>query len=109
EALAPDFVSIAISLLASCGPPAGPTRRRPVFLDAGGDLAGLVRLQDLLAGLTGADPDRVLDGQDEDLAVADLAGPRVLQDRLGDDPHVLVVDHYLELHLRPEMDGQLRP
>src|SRR4051794_13016214 len=80
---APGFVSIAISLFRSLGGSAGGTCPPAAwFLDAGRDLAGLVCLEDLLAGLAGPDPDRVLDRQDEDLAVADLAGPGVLQDRL---------------------------
>ncbi len=43
-----------------------------------------MKLQDLAAVLAGADPDRLLDREDEDLAVADRAGPRVLEDRLDD-------------------------
>ena len=49
-------------------------------------------LEDSLALLARADPDRLLDGDDEDLPVADVAGPRVLEDRLDDQGLVLVLD-----------------
>src|SRR3712207_1883746 len=63
-----------------------------------------VRLEHLLAGLPGADANRVLDGEKEDLPVADGARPGVLQDRLDDHRGVLVLDHALQLQLRPEVD-----
>src|SRR3954451_11098174 len=67
-----------------------------------------MRLQRLLTGLTGPDPVRLLDRRDEHLAVADLAGARVLEDRVDDRLHVLGLDHALELHLGPEVVRQLR-
>src|SRR4051794_8529744 len=70
--------------------------------------AGLVRLQHFLAGLAGSDADRVLDREDEDLPVPDRARPGVLQDRLRDNRHVHVVDHDLQLQLRPEVDRDRR-
>src|SRR5918997_5126701 len=72
------------------------------------DLLRLVGLQDLLPVLSGADADRLLDRDDEDLAVAHVSGPRVSEDRLDDRGQVPVVDHDLELELRPQVDGQLR-
>src|SRR3954454_11291599 len=69
---------------------------------------GLVRLQHFLARLAGADPDRVLDREDENLPVPDRARAGVLQDRLGDHGHVHVVDHALQLQLRPEVDRDRR-
>src|SRR4051794_7927536 len=70
--------------------------------------SGLMRLQHFLARLAGADPDRILDREDEDLPVPDRARAGVLQDRLGDDRHVHVVDHALQLQLRPEMNRDRR-
>src|SRR3954452_5447787 len=69
---------------------------------------GLVRLQHFLARLAGADADRVLDREDEDLPVPDRARASVLQDRLRDHGHVHVVDHALQLQLRPEVDRDRR-
>src|SRR6185312_2039623 len=60
------------------------------------------------AGLAGADAHGVLDAEDEDLAVADVAGGRRgldRLDRLADDG---VVDHRLQLHLGQEVHLVLR-
>src|SRR3954463_13273971 len=70
--------------------------------------ACLVRLQHFLARLAGADANRVLDREDEDLPVPDRARAGVLQDRLRDHGHVHVVDHALQLQLRPEVDRDRR-
>src|SRR3954453_8277761 len=75
---------------------------------AGGDLRRLVGLQHLLAGLAGADANFVLDRQQEDLPVADRAGPRVPQYRVRDDVDRVVVDHALQPELRPQVDRELR-
>src|SRR5690348_16845362 len=75
---------------------------------AGGNLRRLVGLQHLLAGLAGADADGVLDRQQEDLPVADRAGPRVPQDRFGDHVDRVVVDDALDPELRPQVDRELR-
>src|SRR6185436_1514931 len=101
---------LPLSLLCGLSPP-GARSIAPlatVRLDAGGDLAGLVGLKHLLARFARPDPDRVLDGEDEDLPVSDLTRPGVLENRVRHDADVLVVDHDLELHLRPQVDGQLR-
>src|SRR5687767_4285486 len=58
-------------------------------------------LQGLLTGLAGADPVGLLYGHDEHLAVADLAGAGVLEDRVHDRLHVLAGHDALELDLRP--------
>src|SRR4051794_2835386 len=58
---------------------AGSWRPVPASGDRGGGVG--VRLQDVLAGLAGADAVGLLDGQDEHLAVAHRPGPRVLEDR----------------------------
>ena len=65
-------------------------------------------LEDRLALLTGADAHGILDGQDEQLAVADRARAGVPQDHLLDHAHVLGLDHALELELRPQVHGELR-
>src|SRR4051794_37997258 len=65
-------------------------------------------LQRLLAGLAGADPVGLLDRHHEHLAVADLAGARVLEDRVDDRRHVTRGHHALELDLGPQPVGQLR-
>src|SRR3954447_20734062 len=64
-------------------------------------------LQDLLAGLAGADAVCLLDGHDEDLAVADAAGARVPEDRVDDGPHVAGRDDALDLDLRAQVVRQL--
>src|SRR5476651_2841497 len=56
------------------------------------------------ARLAGADADGLLDGADEDLAVADLAGMRGLLDRLDSSLYLGVIDHDLDLHLGQEAD-----
>src|SRR5918992_4228830 len=66
-----------------------------------------VGLQHVLALLAGADADRVLDREHEQLAVADGARAGVPQDRLLDDPDVLRLHDALELELRPQVDGEL--
>ena len=68
-----------------------------------------VGLEDLLAGLTGPDAVALLDREHEHLPVAHGAGARVLEDRVDDRLHVAVGDHALELHLRAQVVGQLRP
>ena len=52
----------------------------------------------------GADADGLLDGEDEDLAVADAAGARGGLDRLDDALDQIVLDHHLDLHLGQEVD-----
>ena len=79
-------------------------REAPAELCPRRDLLRLVRLEDLLALLAGADPDGLLDRQDEQLPVADRARSGRAQDRLLDQADVLVLDHALELQLRPQVD-----
>src|ERR671918_1286041 len=68
----------------------------------------LVRLQHGLALLAGADANRVFDGKDEQLPVADGAGPGVPQDHLLDGSDVPALDDALELELGAQVDGELR-
>src|SRR3954471_12125207 len=70
--------------------------------------ACLMRLQHFLARLAGADADRILDREDEDLPVPDRARTGVLQDRLGDHGHVHIVDHALQFELRRGVDRDRR-
>src|SRR6187551_2190029 len=97
----------------------GATRRPPRWLfsggmcrsavrRSGGDLRLLVQLQDGLPVLAGADANRLLHRQHEDLAVADLARAGVPEDRLDDHVLVFVLDHHLELDLGPDVDRQGR-
>src|SRR5258707_10504911 len=67
--------------------------------------AGLKRVD---AGLASADADRLLDGRDEDLAVADLAGARRPADRLDRTLDHGIVDHDLDLDLGQEAHRVLR-
>src|SRR5262245_46218795 len=64
------------------------------------------------AAFAGADADRVLERQDEDLAVADAAGlpgPGRMDDRLDGRLDKRVVDGDLELQLRQQADLDLLP
>src|SRR5258707_1079858 len=74
----------------------------------GGYLLPGVGLRDGLALLAGANPDCLLDREDEDLAVADLAGAGMPEDRLDHRGLVLVPDHNLQLQLRAHVDRQAR-
>src|SRR5688500_300037 len=65
------------------------------------DLLFFVCLEHGLALLAGAEANRLRHRQDEELPVADRAGPRVLQDHLFDKTDVLRLDDALELQLRP--------
>src|SRR4029453_7127605 len=56
----------------------------------------------------GPDPERLIDRQDEDLAVADLPGSGCILDGLGHDGSAIVVDQNLQLHLGQELDHVLR-
>src|SRR5206468_1718114 len=58
--------------------------------------------------LARADSDCLLNRQDEDLPVADLAGASVLQDHLLHWPGVSGLDDDLDLELRAQMDRELR-
>src|SRR5258707_1090823 len=60
------------------------------------------------SALAGADANRLLHRQHEDLAVADLARAGVPEDGLDDDGLVFVLDHDLQLDLRPDIDGEGR-
>src|SRR5262249_6051400 len=91
------------------GPGTWPGPRGRNECASGGDLLLLVRLQHRLSLLTGADANRLLHRQDEDLAVADVARAGVPEDRLDDQALVLVLDHDLHLELRPYVDRQARP
>src|SRR5438094_8056922 len=55
-------------------------------------------------GLAGADAHHVLDRGDEDLAVADLAGARRLDDRVDRALDLAVGHHHLDFHLGQEID-----
>src|ERR1041384_4976798 len=65
-------------------------------------------LQNGLPALAGADANRLLHRQDEDLAVADIARARVFEDRLDDERLVFVLDDDLDLDLRPDADRERR-
>src|ERR671917_1148872 len=67
-----------------------------------------VGLEDELALLARANPNGLLDGQHEQLPVADGAGAGVPQDDLLDGPGVLALHDALELELRAQVDGELR-
>src|SRR5918999_4005821 len=71
-------------------------------------LLSFVCLQHGLALLAGADANRVLDGEHEQLPVADGAGPCVPQDHVLDQIHVLRLHDALELELRAQVHGEGR-
>src|SRR4051812_15582956 len=56
------------------------------------------------AAFAGADPHRLLDRQDEDLAVADLVGFRGLLDCLHGARAEGIVDHHLDFDLGQKVD-----
>src|SRR4051812_26400228 len=68
----------------------------------------VMRLEDRLALLTGADPHGVLDGKHEQLPVADVARTGVPEHDLLDHAHVLRLHHALDLDLRAQVDGERR-
>src|SRR6267154_1356889 len=68
-------------------------------------LAGLQRLD---AGFASADSDRLLDGHDEDLAIADLARARCLANHLDGVLDHGIVDHDLDLDLGQKAHRVLR-
>ena len=61
------------------------------------------------ASLAGPDPDRLLHGEDEDLAITDATGVGRLHDGLHDLVDHVVPDRDLELDLRKEIHHVLRP
>src|SRR3982750_3993128 len=63
-----------------------------------------VQLDRIVAAVAGADADRLLDRNDENLAVADASGARGILDRLNDIVDEAVLDHHLDLHLGQEVD-----
>src|SRR3954469_25702421 len=75
---------------------------------SGADFDAGMGLQHLLPGLAGADADRILDGKQEYLPVADLTRPGVPQDRVDDHLRVLLLDHALHPELGPQVDGDRR-
>src|SRR5712692_6017711 len=60
-----------------------------------------------LPGLARADPDRLADGQDEDLAIADGTGLGRRADGRHDLVHQVVRHHHLDLDLGQEVDRVL--
>src|SRR5262245_40012 len=70
-------------------------------------LVGLVvlrRLERVRAGFAGADPDRLVDGRNEDLAVTDASGARRILDRFHRLVDELVGEDDLDLNLGQEVD-----
>src|SRR4051794_4232335 len=86
---APALLSSTVATFAPLKIGGGKPRKR---LGACGNLLGLMGLEDFLALLARTDPDRVLDGEREQLPVADRAGPGVTEDRLLDHAQVLLLD-----------------
>src|SRR5262249_29141408 len=60
-----------------------------------------------LSSLAGADADDVVDGENEDLPVADAAGARDRLDQLARPPRAFVFEQQLDLDLRQEVDDVL--
>src|SRR5690606_983370 len=61
------------------------------------------------AALAGANPDRLVDGVDKDLAVADPPGMGSLLNRLHGPLDQAVLEDDLHLHLRQEIDHVFSP
>src|SRR2546427_12277908 len=74
----------------------------------GGSRGPIPTLYRRLPGLARADPDRLADGQDEDLAIADGTGLGRRADRRHDLVHQVVRHHHLDLDLGQEVDRVLR-
>src|SRR4051812_41896878 len=77
-------------------------------LNPGGNLFRFVRLQDGSSTLAGSDANRIVNVEDEDLSVAHLTGTGVLENHIGDDRDLRVVDHTFDLELRTQVDHQFR-
>src|SRR3954466_3492155 len=91
---------------ASASPPRPAARNVRSLM--GSNLKGvlvLVRSERVGIGLAGADADGALERHDEDLAVADLAGPGRSGDRLDDAGDEVARDRDLDLELRQEAHG----
>src|SRR5262249_48374605 len=71
------------------------------------EITRAVESERVRAGFSGTDASHAFDGQDPDLAVADLARTRRLGDDLRDASRVIVLDEDLELHLGHEVDRVL--
>src|SRR5882724_5758977 len=80
-----------------------PLESRPA--GAGRNGCTLERSDRLGAGLAGADAYRLLEPEDEDIAVADLPGPGDVGDRLDHLVADRVLDGELDLGLRDEVDA----
>src|SRR3982751_1855864 len=66
------------------------------------------RLDSGLSALPGSDAHHLLDGRHEDLAIADLAGPRRLDDGLDRALHLRLGHDHLHFHLGQEIDDVFR-
>src|SRR6185295_9268751 len=67
-------------------------------------LGPLTASQRLLSALGGSNANDLFDGEDEDLAVAELPRLRSLQDRVDRQIHHFIRQHDLNLDLRQEVD-----
>src|SRR5437867_8067821 len=76
----------------------------PVAMIAGG---GENLLDSLLSGFLSADPDGILDGTDEDLSVADLAGLCGFDDGLNGVGNLAVSQNDLDFYFRKKINGVL--
>ena len=68
-----------------------------------------MRLQNDVPALTGADADRFLDVEDEDLSVARVSGLRQLENCVEGAVDILVVQHDFQLDLGPQEEPPRRP
>jgi hypothetical protein len=73
-----------------------------------GSLVVAICLDGVRPAIAGADADRLLYGNHEDLAIADAPGPRRHFDCLDHAIHLVVLDYRLDLHLRQEVDDIFR-
>src|SRR5665213_3647372 len=93
-------VSISPAIVRSCC-----WKKKEVEIAPG---SGRVRLNRVGAALAGADADRLLDGRDEDFAVADAPGMRRLLDRLDRALNHRIFHDDFDLHLGQEVDDVFR-
>ena len=93
-------LSVVRTLRPRATPAAGPSGLRRLLR---------MRGEDDVPALAGPDADRVLDGDDEDLAVPGLAGVRELEHGVDRPLHVGVVDDDLQLELGAQEDRRPGP
>src|SRR5690606_25980899 len=111
QAVSPEF-RVAVSSWAMARPekprdnraPSPANFRRVMVVYSWGGVGSEGALDRVGTGFAGTDADGLLQVDDKDLAVADLAGIGRLADGLDDAVELVIVDGHVDLHLRQEVD-----